>query len=533
MRNIAIADRRDWVFEAPKPQPPRGPAPRQRLRNVLATLPILLLIPALLLPFVGVLAAGPRLTVTPHSPVANKNVKVVGAGFDPGVTVVVRWDGRPRVRVTTDADGRFKVKFKVPKGAKDGTHTVKATSVGEIRVVLARLKVQVGDQPAKAEAKAKATPKPKPADGAKATPKPKSTPKPPKPADAPKATATPTTAPAPEPPVVKPPVTPPSDPSDLAGALYSAATVDSLPTSGTAWAALKAQADKSLGTPNISDQDENTDVYVLAAGLVYARTGETAYRTKAIAAIKAAVETENGGRTLALARNLPGYVLAANLVDLPGVEPAFNENTFKPWLRSLLTENLDGQTLRSTHERRPNNWGTHAGAARVAIALYLGDDAELARAAAVFHGWLGDRAAYAGFEYGDVSWQCDPSKPVGINPDCTKDGHAIGGALPDDMRRGASFAWPPAATGYPWEALQGALLQAELLRRAGYDTWNWEDKALLRASEFLYDGIGWAASGDDEWQPWMIDARYHTSYRDAPPARYGKNFGWTDWLYGS
>src|SRR6185295_2047989 len=102
-------------------------------------------------------------------------------------------------------------------------------------------------------------------------------------------------------------------------------------------------------------------------------------------------------------------------------------------------ENLDGQTLRSTHERRPNNWGTHAGAARVAIALYLGDDAELARAATVFHGWLGDRAAYAGFEYGDVTWQCDPSKPVGINASCVKDGHDIGGALPDDMRRGASF----------------------------------------------------------------------------------------------
>ncbi len=499
------------------------------MRNLVATLPIILLIPALLLPFMGVLAAGPRLSVSPHSPVANKNVKVAGAGFDPGVTVVVRWDGRPRVRVTTDADGKFKVKFRVPKGAKDGVHTVKATSVGEVRVVLARMKVQVGDKPAKAEAKTKATPKPKPttkpADGAKATAKP---------TDKPKATAKPTKAPAPEPPVVKPPVSPPSDPSDLAGALYSAKTVDSLPTSGAAWAALKSQADKSLGTPNISDQDDNTDVYVLAAGLVYARTGEAAYRTKAIAAIKAAVGTEKGGRTLALGRNLPGYVLAANLVDLPDVEPAFNENTFKPWLRSLLTETLDGRTLRSTHEDRPNNWGTHAGASRVAIALYLGDDAELARAAAVFHGWLGDRAAYAGFKWGDLSWQCDASKPVGINPaGCVKSGHSIDGALPDDMRRGAPFAWPPTSTGYPWEALQGALLQAELLRRAGYDTWNWEDKALLRAADFLYDSIGWPAQGDDEWQPWLIDARYHTSYRDSAPARYGKNFGWTDWLYGS
>ena len=98
---------------------------------------------------------------------------------------------------------------------------------------------------------------------------------------------------------------------------------------------------------------------------------------------------------------------------------------------------------------------------------------------------------------------------------------------------GASFAWPPVATGYPWEALQGAVLQAELLRRAGYDAWNWENKALLRAAKFLYDGIGWPATGDDEWQPWLIDARYGTSYREAGPVQFGKNFGWTDWLYGS
>ncbi len=258
-----------------------------------------------------------------------------------------------------------------------------------------------------------------------------------------------------------------------------------------------------------------------------------AYRTKAIAAIKAAVETENGGRTLALARNLPGYVITANLVNLKTVDPSYDTNTFRPWLRSLLTETLDGQTLTSTHERRPNNWGTHAGAARVAVALYLGDQAVLTRAAAVFHGWLGDRTAYAGFEYGDVSWQCDSSKPVGINPVCVKSGHAIGGALPDDMRRGGSFSWPPASTGYPWEALQGAVLEAELLSCAGYDTWNWENKALYRAADFLNEGIGWAAEGDDAWQPFLLDARYGTSYAGSIPTHNGKNFGWTDWLYGS
>ena len=176
---------------------------------------------------------------------------------------------------------------------------------------------------------------------------------------------------------------------------------------------------------------------------------------------------------------------------------------------------------------------THAGASRVAIALYLGDKAELARAATVFHGWLGDRSAYAGFKFGDLSWQCDAAKPVAVNPaGCTNSGHAIDGALPDEMRRGGTFAWPPAPTGYAWEGMQGAVLQAELLHRAGYDAWAWEDKALLRAARFLY-GIGWPADSNDEWQPWLIDARYGTSYRTAAPANVGKNFGWTDWLYGS
>ena len=272
---------------------------------------------------------------------------------------------------------------------------------------------------------------------------------------------------------------------------------------------------------------------MLAAGLVYARTGETAYRTKAIAAIKAAVETENGGRTLALARNLPGYVLAANLVDLPGVEPAFNENTFKPWLRSLLTETLDGQTLRSTHERRPNNWGTHAGAARVAIALYLGDDAELARAATVFHGWLGDRAAYAGFEYGDVTWQCDPSKPVGDQPRLHQ-----GAATPSAGRCPTTCAGVGASPGRrPRPAIRGRRSRAPSCRPsscvvpATTPGTGRTRRSCGPPSSCTTDRLG--GVGDDEWQPWLIDARYGTSYRDAAPAQHGKNFGWTDWLYGS
>ena len=512
-----IADRRNRAIEASAPRSARTQT-RRRARNVLATLAIAL-IPVLLLPFMSTMAAtAPKLTISPTQPVANKTLNVAATGLGARIVTFTYWDSTEMVRVRTNTKGAYAISFTVPKTAAPGAHkiTVKAENKS---TVLATLNVTMGAAPT-------AAPTATPTTAPTATP---TTADPPAtPTTAP--TATPTTAPTATP-TTAPTATPP--PGGLAGALYSASSVASLPMSGPAWTALKAQADKAIGSPNISDQDDAADINVLAAGLVFARTGDMAYRTKAIAAIKAAVQTENGGRTLALARNLPGYVVAANLVNLPAVDPTFNENTFKPWLRSLLTETLDGQTLTSTHERRPNNWGTHAGAARVAVALYLGDQAVLSRSAAVFHGWLGDRTAYAGFEYGDLSWQCDASKPVGVNPVCSKSGHAIGGALPDDMRRGASFTWPPASTGYPWEALQGAVLQAELLHRAGYDAWNWENKALLRSAEFLYDGLGWPATGDDEWQTWLFDARYGSSYSDAAPANTGKNFGWTDWLYGS
>ena len=289
--------------------------------------------------------------------------------------------------------------------------------------------------------------------------------------------------------------------------LVSVDTLRTRPTSGAAWTGLKAIADLPVGTISLADQDSSADIRVLAKGLVFARLGTESYRQA---------------------------VIAADLVSLRTADPAFDTGQFRPWLRSLLTEVLDGRTLTSTHEDRPNNWGTHAGAARVAIAAYLGDAAILARAAAVFHGYLGSRADYAGFSFGDLSWQCDASKPVGINPaGCTKSGVSIDGVIPDDMRRGGVFQWPPVDTNYPWENLQGALLQAEILHTAGYDTWNWENRALLRAVRFLYNRAGWPAVGDDQWQTWLIDARYGTSYRVASPVRYGKNFGFTDWIYGA
>ena len=150
----------------------------------------------------------------------------------------------------------------------------------------------------------------------------------------------------------------------------------------------------------------------------------------------------------------------------------------------------------------------------------------------MFAGWLGERSRYAQFKYGDLSWQSDPTKPVGINPaGAMKGGHNIDGVIPDDQRRGGAFQWPPGETGYPWAALNGTVVQADLLHRQGYDAWNWCDKAIYRAVAFLYR-IGWNVEGEDEeWLVHLVNARYGSKFRAPTPARRGKSFGFTDWTH--
>jgi len=326
----------------------------------------------------------------------------------------------------------------------------------------------------------------------------------------------------------------PAAPAATKGIWITHDEIMALPMSGPAWAALKKQADLPAGTPLLSNQDQNNNVYVLAKALVYVRTGIPSYRDSVVRACMAAIGTEAGGRTLALGRELEAYVVSADLV---GLDPA-DDAVFRAWLRSTLTEVLSGNTLVSTHETRPNNWGTHAGDSRAAVAAYLGDSAEIARAARVFKGWLGDRSAYAGFAYGELSWQADSTHPVGINPvGATRNGESIDGVLPDDMRRGCSFQFPPCPTNYPWGGLEGAVAQAEILHRCGYDTWNWENQALRRAVQFLHDlslrypNDGWWASGDDQWMVWLINYRYGTQFPTVLPAQPGKNTAWTDWTH--
>jgi Alginate lyase len=350
---------------------------------------------------------------------------------------------------------------------------------------------------------------------------------------------------------------PPRTPSRAARGIWiSQEELMRLPTSGPAWDRLKAAADGPLGEANIANQDSNHDVRTLAVALVYARTGEESYRAKAADAIESAIGTEDGGRTLALGRNLLSYVIAADLIDLGAYDPVKGA-TFRAWLSDVRRERFGGGpgpgTLVSTAESSMSNWGGMAGASRVAVAAYLNDGEDLARAAKVMKGWLGDRTAYPGipgsvfgpsdigrgFRAGgaedDLSWQVDPERPRGVNPEgATREGHSIDGALPDDMRRGGPFEWPPTYTQYPREALSGFVALAEVLHREGYDVYAWEDQALLRAARFLFE-LEQEFPDEEWWEPgvpvyWIINARYGTSL-PVGPNTVQRNVGWTDWTH--
>jgi hypothetical protein len=312
------------------------------------------------------------------------------------------------------------------------------------------------------------------------------------------------------------------------GIWTSAAELASLPTSGAAWQAVLSAANSSASSPDVTNQEDPTNVHVLAAGIVYARTGNIAYRDKVVAACELLSSQGNpGGRTLAWAREVGAYALAA---DLAG----YRTQAFEAWLRDMADRYVasDGRTLRGMFEDRPNNWGSHGFGSLCAIYRYLGDTASLTR---IRDYWVrGVTGSNPGFSYGDESWQFDPHDLRLINPrGATKQGMDIDGVIPDDQRRGGTFANPPGATIYPWEFMQGQIMAARILERAGNSIWQVGDRALYRAAYCLQVrfanayGASWAAAGDDAWMLPFLDEAYGTRWSRGQSRLWdaGKNAG--------
>lgn len=340
--------------------------------------------------------------------------------------------------------------------------------------------------------------------------------------------------------------------------------------SGTAWTNLKADADRTY-SPVLWDQDDKGDTYILAGALVYMAYKHIAtvdlvtaevYRAKVQAGIEAAMPQLLSGpivddTALPLVRNVTPLVIAGSIIDWDSQAAL---DAFTAWCRSLLGTSStppfsgafvagDGRSISSTHEDRPNNWGTHAGAARLALAIFLREWTHVARCEAVFRGWLGEVNQYAGFQWGsDTSWHSGaPSVKIGVNPSgaVSPDGLArvFDGILPDDQRRVGPYPtqWGQKSN-YTYEALQGIVTQAVLLARQGRTPWSWSSEAIRRAfnwlsttnSQLFTDAVN---GTDDYWMAWILDRVYGTTYVSSQsipsPTSPGKSMGYADWTIGS
>lgn len=347
------------------------------------------------------------------------------------------------------------------------------------------------------------------------------------------------------------------------GIWLSPEEVRALPVSGTAWENVRSAAYGSWGTPNIADQKLLHSGRTVGGALVYVRNGDSALRTKVrdaiIAAKRTADEPEELNRntgdpsttlnTLALGRQLGGYVIAADLIDLASFDPAADAE-FRSWLDAIRTttlplSNSNWPTLVITHEKTANNWGTYAGASRIAASLYLGDDADVTRAASVFRAWLGERSYYPPDAPGqngyfkptavwDASWICNLGTWTAVSPACIKSGIDLNGVPVEDIAQGGGLAMPPGSSGimYTWEALAGVFVQAEMLQRIGYDPYNWSNQALRRAMDFMVRA-GWGIYNVHKYVPWIANYRYGTSYTTNASVPSGRLMGWTDWTHGS
>jgi hypothetical protein len=194
-----------WASDQRSPIAP-SPDPRRRTRDWFATLPMILLIPALIIPMLSAGAATPTASLTVKgSAVPGGTVTLYGDGLPQRTWIQVQWngttEGMPSVR--TSSDSKLTTAILVPASAAPGTHTIAAVALErgnkggdknslaaavEAATVYASVSVSVSS------AAADPTPTPTPAPTATPVPTPVPTPSP-----TPQATPTPTPVPTPTP----------------------------------------------------------------------------------------------------------------------------------------------------------------------------------------------------------------------------------------------------------------------------------------------------------------------------------------------
>lgn len=355
----------------------------------------------------------------------------------------------------------------------------------------------------------------------------------------------------PEEPPVDPPVEPeePEPPAPTGGIWASRAEIMARPTSGAAWERLLADANSNWGTANLADNNSSHDVKTLAGAFVAVRLNSAAMREKVIVGLQSAMQSKTS-RALELGRGLLSYIVAADIIG-------YHEKAFENWVARMVTLDIQGHSggkgLIGTTQRSATNWGGMTTSSVAAAAFYLPEDQAMTwegkpittadlKEIALKHQkeMYGLPVSNPQFQY-ESDWHAGTPK-AGVNvKGATKSGIVISGALPEDWRRGGGFKWLPAKSGYFWEGIQGFLVSAVILARAGLLAFDAGDKAVERVFNMLY-GMGEAAANrplftypaesDDQWTVWVVNhyarAKFPTKEDTAP----GKGMGYGEFLFG-
>lgn len=331
-------------------------------------------------------------------------------------------------------------------------------------------------------------------------------------------------------------VTPVSKSGPTLGIWISKDEIMKLPMSGNAWNSVKSAADSNWGSACLYDNNCMHDVNTLAGALVATRTDDAAMRAKVIKGFESAMSSTLS-RALELSRGLQTYIIAADIIG-------YHDAAFEAWVRKMLTTNIQGHSggvgVLGTAINSSNNWGGHARASVAAAAVYLNDATLKQQVVTAYKAFIGV-APSSSMVFTNTSWHADSKNPAGENrKGATIQGKNVSGALPEDWRRSAEYQWPPAVTNYMWEGMQGFVVTAVILDRAGLVPLSTGDDALVRAMNALY-GTGEAASnspkfnnppsGDDTWIPWVVNYYAGTTFPTSAAAA-GKNMAWTDWTFG-
>jgi hypothetical protein len=329
----------------------------------------------------------------------------------------------------------------------------------------------------------------------------------------------------------------PAPSGPVAGVWIGSAEIAQRPMSGAGWDSIVGAARHA--TPdgaNLADMNSNHDSATLAAALVAVRTGRAEDRQRAMAALEGAIGTQAGARWLAVGRNLGGYVIAADLLDV-------RSGPVRDWLASFLTRPLSHNndsrlvTLHDTAWNSGSNASAQEGFVHAALAAYLGNAGELAWGWNGFRRYAGDRSSPHRLSSNDDSWQLRPSDPVGIqDAGARRDGCRLDGAIGNDMSRGGAFSCEPGMTDYPWVGLMGAVPAAVVYARAGYPAWTVADSALMRAADYLHQlsrqaDAGWYDAGRAAQAKHLLNVAYGLGYPAGLPTGIGQTVGFTDWTH--